>query len=114
MSGYANPEVEIRQLLAEHGFVLQRETKHQVWKNPQGKIFVCSSTPSNNWAAMNALGDLRRIVGWKPQPKPKREDKPYRKRHAPLQQRYQNENASAARPTMREQLAEIFKKSATP
>ena len=101
---------DIQQLLQEHKFVLQRETKHQVWKNPEGKTFVCSSTPSNNWAAMNALGDLRRVIGWKPTPKPKKEEKPYRKRHVAAAPKASFGSPTATRPTMREQLAAIFKK----
>ena len=107
----AAPEIEIQRLLEEHGFVLQRQTNHQVWKNPQGLTFVCAQTPSDKWAYANALSNLRRLVNWKPQPKTPKAKKEYRKPHVPVNRTTVfSEPTRAARPSMAEQLKAIYGK----
>lgn len=104
----AAPEIELQRLLREHGFTLERQTKHQVWKNPQGKTFVCAMTPSDKFAMQNALADLRRLVGWKPEAKAPKPRKEYRKPHVPAAPKL-DAPPTEARPTMADQLRSIFK-----
>lgn len=55
---------EVEQLLKEHNAVLVRKRKHQVWKFPDGRIFVCPSTPSNEYTGdRKQLSNLRHILG---------------------------------------------------
>ena len=46
--------------LRRHGFVLVRDSRHQVWRNPDGKQIVFSSSPSDEYWAAQALRELRR------------------------------------------------------
>lgn len=54
---------EVVQTLREHGAVMVRQTKHQVWKLPDGKTFVVASTPSDVRADKNSLAILRNTLG---------------------------------------------------
>ncbi len=106
-----SPDGEIKRLLDEHGFKLQRQSKHAVWRNPEGKVWVCSVSPSDHRTYANALGDLRRMVGGrerKPQPKP-REEKVRHRRKRPAPASGLSLEPTASKPTMREQLEALFK-----
>jgi predicted RNA binding protein YcfA (HicA-like mRNA interferase family) len=46
--------------LKRNGFMLVRQSRHQVWRNPDGKQIVVSSSPSDKHWAAQALRDLRR------------------------------------------------------
>lgn len=49
-------------LKSEHGFVLVRATRHQIWKSREGTIWVCASTPSDYRVAGNQLTSLKRAI----------------------------------------------------
>jgi hypothetical protein len=57
---------QLEQLLHQEQFKLVSQKKHLKYKNPQGKIFIVSKTPSDVFAMKNALGDLKRIVAAPP------------------------------------------------
>jgi len=62
----ADAKEQIERLLKEHGFVLERDTNHLVYKQvASGKTFTMSKTPSDFRAYPNALRDLKRILGFK-------------------------------------------------
>jgi len=70
-------------LLKEHGAVLVRQKKHQVWELPDGRHFTIGSTPSDSArAGLNSLRDLRRFLGLTPPHKDgeRREKKPKKQR----------------------------------
>lgn len=54
---------EIQRLLEEHGAVLERDKRHEVWRLPNGQKFTRSKTPSDRFADDNSLGDLKRALG---------------------------------------------------
>lgn len=55
---------EIATLLKQHGAVLERQRKHQVWRFPDGRIYVQASTPSDSVCNdQNDLCQLRRMLG---------------------------------------------------
>lgn len=56
-------EEEVTKLLRDHGAVLDRSKKHNVWKFPDGKTFVCAHTPSDFRAHDRQLSDLRNLLG---------------------------------------------------
>ena len=56
-------EAEIQRLLDEHGAVLSRTNRHNVYKFPDGRIFTMSKTPSDYRTAMEQLQDLRKVLG---------------------------------------------------
>lgn len=56
-------ETEITFLLEQHGMVLVRERKHCVYKHPDGRSFVTSSTPSDRNASKQTLRSLRKFLG---------------------------------------------------
>jgi hypothetical protein len=62
-----NAEQQIAMLLAAHNFVLDRSHKHRVYRDPAGQIFVMARTPSDRRAFDNALGNLRRLLGIRPE-----------------------------------------------
>jgi hypothetical protein len=64
----SNPETKLNGLLREHRFELVRSTKHRVFRNPTGQIFVMSATPSDHRSAGNALTQLKRVIANPPQP----------------------------------------------
>ena len=49
-------------LLRQHKFVLVREDKHKVYRNPEGKVYVTSATPSDWRAGLNMLTALKRCI----------------------------------------------------
>ena len=49
-------------LLRQHKFVLVREDKHKVYRNPEGKVYVTSATPSDWRAEFNMLTALKRCI----------------------------------------------------
>lgn len=54
---------KIEQLLKESGAVLVRRKKHEVWRLPNGKIFVRSKTPSSRNTDKKSYSDLRNLLG---------------------------------------------------
>src|SRR5205809_1048134 len=64
----ASAQKQVDALLREHGFRLVRQTKHHVWRNPQGKVFVTPSTPSDWRAWRNRLTDLKKVIASDPVP----------------------------------------------
>ena len=64
----ATAQKQIDTLLRQHNFRLVRQTKHRVWRNPDGKVFVTSATPSDWRAALKQLSDLKRVVASDPVP----------------------------------------------
>lgn len=58
----ADAHKQLLRLFAENKYVLHRTHKHQVWRGPDGRIFVLPSTPSDWRAAKNALTDFRRHI----------------------------------------------------
>lgn len=50
-------------LLREHGAVLVRSNKHEVWRLPNGQKFTRATTPSDYHADDNNLSDLRELLG---------------------------------------------------
>jgi len=59
---------QIDSLLRQHGFRLIRDTKHCVYRNPDGKIFICSKTPSDYRAGYNKLTNLKSVIANPPRP----------------------------------------------
>lgn len=59
------PEDEIAKLLKDAGAVLDRTANHNVWKLPDGRIFVQAKTPSDSHTSRNSLTDLRKLLGLK-------------------------------------------------
>ena len=49
-------------LLREHKFVLVRDDKHKVYRNPEGKVYVTAATPSDWRAGFNMLKALKRCI----------------------------------------------------
>lgn len=58
----SNTERQHDRLLKEHGFELIRTTKHRVYRNPEGRVYVTSSTPSDWRVANNRLTALKRCL----------------------------------------------------
>lgn len=54
---------KVKELLKEHGAVLIRKKKHEVWRLPNGKNFVIAQSASDYRAEMNNLSDLRKMLG---------------------------------------------------
>ena len=49
-------------LLREHGFVEVRSTRHRIFRNPQGKVYVTAATPSDWRVGHQMLTSLRRVI----------------------------------------------------
>jgi hypothetical protein len=49
-------------LLRQHKFVLVRDDKHKVYRNPEGKVYVTAATPSDWRAGFNMLTALKRCI----------------------------------------------------
>ena len=64
----SNPAVKLDKLLREHRFQLVRQDKHKIYREPGGRIFVTSSTPSDYRWAGNALTELKRVIASPPKP----------------------------------------------
>jgi len=58
----ANPVKEHEELLRRHRFVLISENKHRKYKDPEGRVYIVSKTPSDWWALQNALTTLKRVI----------------------------------------------------
>ena len=58
----ANPAKEHEELLRRHRFVLVSENKHLKYKDPAGRVYIVSKTPSDWWAWRNALTTLKRVI----------------------------------------------------
>lgn len=56
---------QIAELIKEHGGVLERQAKHNIYRFPDGRVFVTSQTPSDRRATMNCLTVLRHFLGVK-------------------------------------------------
>ena len=56
---------EILQLIREHGGVLERSNTHNVYRFPDGRIYVLPKSPSDVRALKNNLSALRRFLGVK-------------------------------------------------
>jgi hypothetical protein len=56
-------EDQIRNLLRDHGAVLVRHRRHNVWRFPDGRTIVRSKTPSDWRHSMRALTDLHHVLG---------------------------------------------------
>jgi predicted RNA binding protein YcfA (HicA-like mRNA interferase family) len=53
---------EMLELAKKHGFVLQRETKHYVFKHVSGKVLVCSKSTRDRRNIKNIERDIRRLL----------------------------------------------------
>jgi hypothetical protein len=58
----ANVEKQIGELLHTAGARLIRNSRHPVYRFPNGRNFVTASTPSDNRDARNTLAELRRVL----------------------------------------------------
>lgn len=58
----SNPVTKLESLLRQHGFKLVRQTKHLVYRNHEGKLFVTSKTPSDHRAVRNMVSTLERVI----------------------------------------------------
>jgi len=65
-----NAAIEVDRLLSEHGAVLIRHAKHQVYRLPNNQKFTRSRTPGDHRAPLNELSDLRRALGIQRQAQP--------------------------------------------
>lgn len=63
------PQKQLETMLEEHGFELVRQNTHLVYKNPEGKVFVTSKTPSDFRAALNNVSYLKKVLATKSQSK---------------------------------------------
>ena len=55
-------EKQIQEMLRTSGASLVRRKRHQVWRLPNGRNFVHSSSGSDHLGARNAVADLRRLL----------------------------------------------------
>jgi hypothetical protein len=58
----ANPTQEHEDLLRRHRFALVSQNKHRKYKDPEGRVYIVSKTPSDWWAWRNALTTLKRVI----------------------------------------------------
>ena len=58
----ANPVKEHEELLRQHRFVLVSENKHRKYKDPEGRVYIVSKTPSDWRAWQNALTTLKLVI----------------------------------------------------
>ena len=57
-------EREVNQLLKESGAVLLRDSKHEVWRLPNGRKFTRAKTMSDAYrGSLNSLAELRKALG---------------------------------------------------
>lgn len=57
-----NPATKLQSLLKLHRFELDSQKKHLKYKNPQGKVYIMSKTPSDFRAGHRALTVLQRVI----------------------------------------------------
>lgn len=75
-------QLEIRDqlyaLIQEHSGVLERQANHNVWKFPDGRIFVMAKSTGDRRSDQNNLSQLRRMLGAKRESNknPERREKP--------------------------------------
>lgn len=50
-------------IFRQHGAVLVRQRKHEVWRFPDGRTFTRAKTPSDVRSDKNALMDLKLLLG---------------------------------------------------
>lgn len=62
MSGESKYERELIELLEDSGAVLV-DAKHLKYRLPDGRSFVTGGTPSDRRASLNALRNVRRVLG---------------------------------------------------
>lgn len=55
----------VEELIREYGGLLVRTKRHFVYRFPDGRIFILSSTPSDSHTERNSLADLRKFLGIK-------------------------------------------------
>lgn len=55
--------MDLDRIFRQHGFDLVRQKKHRVYKHPDGRTFVTSSTPSDWRTEKNVLGDFSNLTG---------------------------------------------------
>ena len=106
----ANAKEEILDLLNKNGFVLQRDTKHLVYRQPEtGKVFTMAKTPSDFRAYPNALRDLRRILGLDKRVATvgERREKKVRRNDCPVSVDFSSIESRITRPTFQDQLAKV-------
>ena len=53
---------QIFALVESHGFKLQRQKNHYVFKHSSGKVFVCGKTLSDKRALMNIKKEVVRLL----------------------------------------------------
>ena len=56
-------ELQVRQLLCEHGAVLVRTKRHDVYRTSDGAAHVLPQSPSDYRAWRNKLAELRKALG---------------------------------------------------
>ena len=61
-----DPRQEISRLLEKHRAELVRKNKHEIYRLPNGQIFVTGTRRGNERGVRNRLAQLRRILGVKP------------------------------------------------
>ena len=106
----ANAKEEILDLLDKHGFVLQRDTKHLVYRQTSsGKVFTMSKTPSDFRAYPNALRDLKRLLGLDKRVATvgERREKKVRRNDCPVTTDFSGIEARIGKPTFQDQLAKV-------
>ena len=54
---------QILEILKSHGAVLVRQTKHDVWKFPDGTAWTIAQSPSCPFSYQKNLADLRNKLG---------------------------------------------------
>lgn len=63
MSNSSSRKTELDRLLADAKATLHRHgSKHEVWKLPNGRLFVASVSPSDWRSIRNARSTLRRLL----------------------------------------------------
>ena len=58
----ANPAKRLESLLRLHRFELVAQNKHLKYKNPQGRVYIMSKTPSDIRAGHRMLATLKRVI----------------------------------------------------
>jgi hypothetical protein len=52
----------IAPIMARHGFIEVRRTRHRIWQHPSGAVVTTGSTISDHRALMNIERDCRRAL----------------------------------------------------
>ena len=56
---------DAEKLLRRIGATKMRETKHQVWRLPNDKLFTMAQTASDVRAVRNQVAEIERLMGWR-------------------------------------------------